>query len=64
MEQPVTWTVTEASGEVKKVSSLKPLPYRDEVEVTDKMPKGQIAFAEGWNDMRARLILLGEMKSK
>lgn len=64
VKQPVTWTVTEASGEVKKVSGLAPLQYRDQVEVTNKMPDGQIAFAKGWNEMRERLILLGEMKSK
>jgi hypothetical protein len=62
--QEITHTVTEANGEVKKVSGLEPLPYSEPIEGTDKMPKGQLLFAELFNAYRERLLLLGEMKSK
>lgn len=58
------WTIGERTGEVTEGSNRKQLPYREELEIADKMPKGQIAFAHGWNEMRKRLLELGEMKSK
>lgn len=45
-------------------SKREPLPYREALEITEKMPKGQQAFAEQYNQMRERLLLLGEMKPK
>lgn len=60
----VTWTVTEASGDVTVTGKRSQLTYREPFEITDKTPKGQIPVIEGWNEMRTRLIELGEMKLK
>lgn len=60
----VTWTVTEANGQVKTVGKIEQLPYLEAFEVTDKTPKAQLVTINGWNSMRARLIELGEMKAK
>lgn len=60
----ITWTVTEPNGDKKVVSEREPLPYREPVEITGKMSKGQEAFAQGYNEMRERLLELGEMKAK
>ena len=60
----VTWTVTEASGKSTVVTSLPKLPYQGEIEITDKLPKGQLAFAEAFNAMRKRLIELNQMESR
>lgn len=61
---PITWTVTEQSGEVKTTGKRSQLVYREAFEITDRTAKGQIPVIEGWNEMRARLLELGEMKSK
>lgn len=58
-KEEVTWSI---GGET--VSSRKPLAYREPVEIIEKMSKGQAAFAQGYNEMRERLLELGEMKSK
>lgn len=62
--ETVTWTVTEPTGEVKKVSGLEPIPYLGELKAAKDTAKEQKAFVDGWNVMRERLLLLGEMKSK
>lgn len=60
----ITWTVTEPSGEVKVTGKRVQLSYQEALEVNDKTPKSQLPFIQGWNEMRARLIELGEMKQK
>jgi hypothetical protein len=60
----IQWTVTEASGEVKTTSDRKKLAYRQAFEITEKTPKGQAAGASSFNEMRQRLLDLGEMESK
>jgi hypothetical protein len=60
----VTWTVTEASGKSAVVTSQPKIPFLHEIEITDKMPKGQLAFAENYNMMRKRLIELNQMESR
>lgn len=60
----VTWTVTEPSGEVKKVGKIEQLPYLEAFEVTDKTPKAQLVTINGWNSMRQCLIDNGLMKLK
>lgn len=60
----VSWTVTEPNGAVKVISNRPKLLHRPPFDINDKMPKNQVPFAEGWNEMRERLILLGEMESK
>lgn len=59
-----TWTVTEPSGQKKVVSNRKPLPYRPAFEITDKMPKGQMTSAQWFNEMRERLLEIGEMEQE
>jgi hypothetical protein len=58
------WKVGTRNGEVKVVSSRPKLAHRPPFDINDKMPKNQVPFASGWNEMRERLILLGEMESK
>lgn len=60
----VSWTVTEPDGKSSVVTTLPKLPYQPEIEVTEKMPKGQLAFAEGFNAMRKRLIELNQMETR
>jgi hypothetical protein len=55
------WKVGSRSGETTVVSNRPKLAHRPPFEI-NKMPKNQIPFAEGWNEMRERLILLGEME--
>lgn len=42
---------------------LEKLPYLAAFVVDDKTTKGQMPVIEGWNKMRERLLLLGEMES-
>lgn len=62
--EKIEWTVTEPNGEAKVVSNRKQLSYREEIEIDKDMAKGTKIFAEQYNEMRQRLIELGEMKSK
>lgn len=64
MPDEVTWTVTERSGEVKVTSNRPKLAYRPAFEINDKTTKGQAAGAASFNEMRERLLLLGEMEEK
>lgn len=61
--EPITWTVTEATGEVKRVSGKK-LAHRPLFEVNEKTKKEQLGFIEGWNEMRKCLIENGLMEEK
>lgn len=60
----IQWTVTERSGETKKTSSKPKLAYRPAFKVSDKTPESQVAGANSFNEMRQRLLDLGEMESK
>lgn len=60
----VTWTVSEPNGEMKKVSSKPKLSFRPAFKVNDKTPETQVAGANIFNEMRQRLIELGEMESR
>jgi hypothetical protein len=48
--------------EINPVGQLDKLEHLVSFEINDKTPKGQIPVIEGWNKMRERLLLLGEMK--
>lgn len=60
----VTWTVTEQSGEVKKVGKVTQLQYRQPFEITGTTTKAMAVTIEGWNEMRQCLLDNGLMKSK
>ena len=60
----VTWTVTAPNGEVKVTSNRKKLKYRDAFEIKETASKGQAAGAASFNEMRQRLLDLGEMETK
>lgn len=60
----VTWTVTQPDGTSEVISKREPIPFLPPCEITEKMPKAQVAFAEGWNKMRDRLLEIGEMRTK
>lgn len=62
MSERTQWVIN--GQEAPKPKAKKVLPYREALEITDKMGKGQAEFARGWNEMRERLIELGEMKAK
>lgn len=59
-----TWTVTTPNGEVVTTTQRKKLAYRPPLPISDKTPKNQVQGAESYNEMRKRLLLLGEMESK
>lgn len=54
--QEITWTVTE------DVKTKKKRAHRPPFEMTDKTPKGQALFIEGWNEMRQDCIDHGIME--
>lgn len=56
------WTI--GGQEAPSNTTRKKLAYRPAFEITEKMPKGQQAGAQSFNEMRERLILLGEMEEK
>lgn len=56
------WTVGERSGDVK--TNRKKLTYRPAFKVTKDTPETQVAGANSFNEMRERLLELGEMESK
>jgi hypothetical protein len=62
-EQRAQWVVTSGGGVVESKPKTK-LKHREEIEVTDDMPKGQKKFAESFNEMRQTLIDHGLMNSK
>jgi hypothetical protein len=57
------WTVT-VGGEVVNSKPITKLKYREEIEITEDMPKGQKKFAETFNEMRQTLLDNGLMKDK
>jgi hypothetical protein len=59
--EPITWTVTEANGQVTRQG--KKLAYKQPFEITDKTPKAQIPVIDGWNEMQKCLIENGLMES-
>lgn len=58
------WTVGERSGEVKTTTNRKKLAFRPAYSVTKDTPKNQVAPSNSFNEMRQRLLDIGEMESK
>lgn len=62
--QVITHTVTEPNGKVTKQSSMEKLSFAAPFEINDKTPKNQLYTINKWNEMRQRLLDLGEMEPK
>jgi hypothetical protein len=62
--EPIAWTVTEPSGKTSVQGTVSQIKHRDPLVSTEKTPKGQNDFIEGWNEMRQCLIDNGLMKQK
>lgn len=64
MPEEITWTVTESSGEVKKVGNITKVPYVPLQRVNDKMPDDQKEGIRLWNMMVNTLRDNGLMDDK
>jgi hypothetical protein len=64
MNQEIGWSVTEPSGKSYVQGAVSQIKHRDPLVSTEKTPKGQNDFIEGWNEMRQCLIGNGLMKQK
>lgn len=60
----ITWTVTESSGEVKKVGNVEKIPFISQARTTSEMTDGQKEFIRLYNLMRNTLIKHGHMEEK
>lgn len=64
MPDEVTWTVTEASGDVKKVGYTEKVPFYPQARATADMTEGQKEFITRYNNMRNALIKHELMEEK
>lgn len=58
------WTVGERSGEVKVTPNKPKLTHIPAMRIPDKATGAQVTGATNFNNMRQRLLDLGEMESK
>jgi hypothetical protein len=64
MPEEITWTVTESSGEVKKVGNVNKIPYVATQRQNDKMTDSQKEGVRVWNLMVQTLRDNGLMEEK
>lgn len=64
MPDEITWTVTEASGEVKKVGNVEKITFISQARTTAEMTDGQKEFIRLYNLMRNTLLKHGLMEEK
>lgn len=60
--EKIEWTVTTPDG---VTTSTRPkMKHVTAQEESDKMSKAQLSWVRIWNEMRGRLIEIGEMEAK
>lgn len=67
MEQHSTWETSNGQPKQRSIpndAGRAQLAYREAFEFNDKTPKAQLVTIESFNEMRLRLLELGEMKQK
>lgn len=64
MPDEITWTVTEASGEVKRTGGVEKIPFIAQARTSAEMTDGQKEFIRLYNLMRNTLLKNGLMEEK
>lgn len=64
MPDEITWTVTEASGEVKRTGNVEKIQFIAQARTSAEMTDGQKEFIRLYNLMRNTLLKNGLMEDK